>query len=1077
MFHIISEKQSPIYPFNPEIHLQRNKKTIQPSSFFPKDQFTHLAHPLSGHVKFGALTSSPEGIAVCKKLETLIRDNKLDQTKNLLAKNPKLKDQLGTGKFEQNSLFNAVEHLQYTTPARLAGFHSALLAAGVHPGPTQVAKIRDRFRDVFRQRDLKLTQDRAFPDEISREKVAKRFRKPTNQPPQSRSLSILDNLYQYALHLKRLQSTRQNVSNPQQSYDELTQNMRDFLKKHHQDGPVKSSGPIETFQKNIEQLIDRKDSLFASREEKEETRKQVATIHLFAKRMMSHFLSDMEPTRDELLQLSQYFLLPDPQQPVKNMPYLSTAPEVISLFGAAFSDSELDQLINSAQTKEDENYLALFKAIKNDQANQVPELIKKRQPLLDKSHFANKDALSLTDKIMLDPWMLDAINNASKAPRVFLKTLMQNDPELPKSAVIKAPEIRLDISDKNIRDKKNKIIDRIFSDYGELEDLKKEEAYIKAKKSQRTKAASVIQKVWKNWREKPENKRINQAYSDYQDFEKLNKSVLSFKKIDLSNTPPTDEDLFYIQDLKKATDTSYGPSHKLAPIMKDFLKGELGEERLQDILNFNLGPHKQKISTYTSSNPEIPKSSLFERCQDRLTSARLGMLLGQIYQQRGKYDNALYIFQTMGGEFTLLRKDSEYAHAMLNSGHVYHLQGNYPKALESYQKAKPEFERLGKKTPEYGRLMMSMGNTYTAQNNYPSAWHAYKLAERGFKGLGAKNPEYARLMMNMGNLFVLQGHHKKALDTYKKAIPELGKLSNDHPDYAGLMLSIGNVHANNNEYKAALLNYVEAIPGFKKLGIRNPDYARLMSNIGNMEAALGQDAKALEAYRQAMPGLKQLGAQHPDYGRLMMNMGILHTKQDRYTEALAAFEEAKLGLGILGADQPDYGRLMMNMGILYAKQSEQDNDKRIMALDAYQKAIPSLEKLALRKLGEPHTDYARLMMNLGNLYVKLGGKDKEACEAYEKAEPGFRELGEKHPHYGRLMLYIGDIYKKYNMLEKAMEAYGKAKAGIQQLDNSDPDLKRFSVSLNDLITHRVATGGPDAQNLVNTMLSKLNIKK
>ncbi len=157
-----------------------------------------------------------------------------------------------------------------------------------------------------------------------------------------------------------------------------------------------------------------------------------------------------------------------------------------------------------------------------------------------------------------------------------------------------------------------------------------------------------------------------------------------------------------------------------------------------------------------------------------------------------------------------------------NIGEIHRLQGNYPKALEYFQKSLKIKEELGKRSEdpdEIGRAKKGMSSSYNNiglihwnQGNYPKALEYYQKSLKIFEELGTSSDEalaksgrkgMSYCYGNIGIIHYEQGNYPKALEYGQKSLKIIEELGDRH----GIATSLGNIARLNIKLK----NYTKAI--------------------------------------------------------------------------------------------------------------------------------------------------------------------------------------------------------------------------------------------------------------------------
>jgi len=215
-----------------------------------------------------------------------------------------------------------------------------------------------------------------------------------------------------------------------------------------------------------------------------------------------------------------------------------------------------------------------------------------------------------------------------------------------------------------------------------------------------------------------------------------------------------------------------------------------------------------------------------------------------------------------------------------NIGVVYNEQGDYPKALEYYFKALKMDEEIGDKRGAATNIS-NIGLVYHEQGDYPKALEYYFKALKANKEIGRKNG-VAIVLSNIGNVYNWQVDYPKALEYYFKALKMDEELGNKNGTAYDLG-NIGLVYYEQGDYPKALEYYFKALKIDEELGNKNGT-ARHISNIGIVYYEQGDYPKALEYYFKALKMDEELDNKS-GIAITLSNIGKLYTEQKKYPEA------------------------------------------------------------------------------------------------------------------------------------------------------------------------------------------------
>ncbi len=247
--------------------------------------------------------------------------------------------------------------------------------------------------------------------------------------------------------------------------------------------------------------------------------------------------------------------------------------------------------------------------------------------------------------------------------------------------------------------------------------------------------------------------------------------------------------------------------------------------------------------------------------------------LGSFNKDKGNYKKALKyykkslkIFEELGtssddlsrteGREALAKSGRKGMSASYNNiGAIHQYQGNYPKALEYYQKSLKIKEELG------GRKGMSssynnIGAIHYYQGNYPKALEYYQKSLKIREELGNRKGMSASYN-NIGLIHNEQGNYPRALEYFQKSL----KIKEELGDRKGMSYCYGNIgiiHKNQGNYPKALEYYQKSLKIFEKLGDRQ-GIAQILVNIAGLNIELKNYTKAIEQANKCLNIAKEIG--------------------------------------------------------------------------------------------------------------------------------------------------------------------------------------------------------------------------
>lgn len=315
--------------------------------------------------------------------------------------------------------------------------------------------------------------------------------------------------------------------------------------------------------------------------------------------------------------------------------------------------------------------------------------------------------------------------------------------------------------------------------------------------------------------------------------------------------------------------------------------------------------------------------------------------------------------------------------------------------IEAYEQAKTEYQRV-------------IGTEESGKSTEPLA------AAEAFYGLGLA---YA------------------GLEQFDLAIPAYQKARAIAADRAHIHAALGSAYVNMHQYEEALSAYTIAVE-------LQPDAARLHHHLGNVHSKRGERDKALQHQLRAIALAPTLAAAHYQLGRL-------YAQQQRWHDAIAAYQSAY-------AHDAELLQALYQLAQAYRRSGDTAEAREHMArFEEQQAQLKPLHKL-LGALQRTHdvTERARILTNIGRLYLKSGDAEKAARE-YQKAiaqapqlAAAYNGLGiayalqEKYPEalsaqqkalalkpdFAKAHAGLGFVYFQQNRAELALKHYRQAVA-------------------------------------------------
>lgn len=272
----------------------------------------------------------------------------------------------------------------------------------------------------------------------------------------------------------------------------------------------------------------------------------------------------------------------------------------------------------------------------------------------------------------------------------------------------------------------------------------------------------------------------------------------------------------------------------------------------------------------------------------------------------------------------------------------------------------------------------TLGVHYHLQAQYPLALEYYEKSRKLKQQLGDKKGVVSS-QNNMGIVYYLQGQYSRALKNYESSL-QIQQESKDSMGMANTFNYIASVYYFLSDYDKALRYYLKAQQFCEKINDRS-GLAQAHNNIGIIYNTLGNSDKAIENYNLSLTISLAMGDKY-NTASAYNNLGTVHQKKKNHAKALEYFNESlRLAREINNVQGIAYN--LSNIGsILEAEKKYKE------ALQKYE------ESLALHeKTGEQYS-IANTLCFIGNIQLLLNNSTK-ARTALEKAIAIAIQIGAK----------------------------------------------------------------------------------
>ncbi len=351
---------------------------------------------------------------------------------------------------------------------------------------------------------------------------------------------------------------------------------------------------------------------------------------------------------------------------------------------------------------------------------------------------------------------------------------------------------------------------------------------------------------------------------------------------------------------------------------------------------------------------------------NRLKSFALASLVLSLTCGVGLAANDVVVKHTLAQTATSSDTKAE-ADKLFQDGVQLFRRGEYPKALQTYQRVLEIRRKLGDKAG-IGQTLNNIGQVYNGLLQQEKALEVLQQALTIRREIKDRAGE-GETLDNIGGVYLALSQDEKSLETLQQALV----IRREVKDKAG-----------------------EAVT---------------LSRIGLTYSFLKQQDKGLKLLQQALAMHRELGDKYQE-GLTLFRIAGTYSNIDDYPNALDWLNKA-LAVNREVGNRAWEGRTLQQIGSIYFQKKEYDN-----ALKFLQQSLPLIQEAGMR-------DFESSILNaIGNTYFNQQKYDP-AIEAYQQALPIAREVKDKSLEY-KILISLGDSYTKQEKYDKTLEFYQQA---------------------------------------------------
>ena len=375
--------------------------------------------------------------------------------------------------------------------------------------------------------------------------------------------------------------------------------------------------------------------------------------------------------------------------------------------------------------------------------------------------------------------------------------------------------------------------------------------------------------------------------------------------------------------------------------------------------------------------------------------------------RRGEYPKALQSYQRVLEIRRKLGDKAGIGQTLNNIGLIYNIFQQNDKALEILQQALTIRREIKDRAGE-GETLDALGGLYFSLEQDEKSLLTLQQALEIRREVKDKVGE-AITLSRMGLTYSYLKQQDKGLKLLQQALAMHRELGDKYQE--GLTLfRIAGAYGNVHDYPSALDWYSKALAVNREVGNRFWE-GRSLQQIGYVYLNKKEYDNAFKFFQQSLPLIQEAGMRNFE-GSILTSLGDTYFKQDNYNKAIELYQQA-LPIAREVKDKSLEFQILVSLGDSYTKQEKHDK-----TLEFYQQALPLANKNTEQEAG--------ILALIGNCYF-LQGKYDLAIENYQKSLIITREI--KNPTIeAQTLTGIAVNYDAQKKHDKAIEFYQQALA-------------------------------------------------
>ncbi|GJD19282.1 TPR domain protein [Rivularia sp. IAM M-261] len=376
--------------------------------------------------------------------------------------------------------------------------------------------------------------------------------------------------------------------------------------------------------------------------------------------------------------------------------------------------------------------------------------------------------------------------------------------------------------------------------------------------------------------------------------------------------------------------------------------------------------------------------------------------------------NDVAIKQTLAQTATSSDKKVE-ADKLFQEGVQQFRRGEYPKALQTYQRVLEIRRQLGDKAGEAAALN-KLGEVYNGLNQPTQALEVLQQSVNIYKVIADK-AAIGEVLDNIGTSYRLKLDAAKALEFYQQALTIRREIK-DRQGEGKTLSNIGLTYNNQKQYPKALETLQQALAIHKEVQDRYWEGYTLI-RIGIAYGDSREYKRELEYYQQSLTLNRELGNKDGEF-RSLLNIGWHYNDKKDYVNAVYFWQQSLVAMQIV-QNKTLKAITIKNIADAYYAQKQYDK-----AIEFYQQALPIVREV------KDKSQETIILIDIGQIFFKQE-KYERALEFYKQALPLANKNSEQE---ASILVLIGVPYFMQGKYDLAIENFQKSLIIAKEIKNS-----------------------------------------